>query len=513
MPHLVLRSGGWGCEADRVSGTAPEQRILLRLSGEVSTKAKPTRRQFVTQLLRNVRDALATAGVEAGVDRHYERIVVTTAEGAAAAEALRRVFGLQSLAITEPGSASTLEEVVADGYAHFRERVADKRFAVRARHVGNAPAGSFRGRDVEVALGEKLLPHAARVDLSNPEVTARIELFEGRAYHFAENVPGEAGLPLGTGGRAVALVSGGFDSAVAAWQLHRRGVELDYVFCNLGGRSHRLGTVRVMYELASRWCYGSRPRFHAIDFADVSRELQARTEPRYWQVILKRLMMRAAETIATEMHGEAIVTGEAVGQVSSQTLVNLRTISAACELPILRPLVGMNKDEIIRAAERIGTAPLSAVVDEYCALVPRNPATRAKLAVVEREEEAMDPAVLERAIAARESFELRSIDPEDTGLPELETSEVPKEAVVVDLRSRAEYQSWHYEGALHLAWSHALEAYPSFGKDQTYVLYCEYGLKSAHLAEMMHAMGLRGLHFRGGTRALRRLGEKAGRTR
>ena len=486
----------------------PEQLLLLRLSGEVSTKAKPTRRQFVAQLVRNVRDALATSGVEAAVDRHYERIVVTTRQGEAAGAVLQRVFGLQSLAITTPGSASTLEEVVADGYAHFRERVRDRRFAVRARHVGNAPAGGFRGRDVEVALGERLLPHAERVDLSNPEVTARIELFKGQAYHFAENLSCEAGLPLGTGGRAVALVSGGFDSAVAAWQLHRRGVELDYVFCNLGGRTHQRGTVRVMYELASRWCYGSRPRFHAIDFADVSRELQAKAEPRYWQVILKRLMVRAAQAVAAHMHGDAIVTGEAVGQVSSQTLVNLRTISAASELPILRPLVGMNKDQIIRSAEHIGTANLSAVVDEYCALVRRNPATRAKLPAVERQEEAMDPAVLERAVEQRETFDLRSIDPEDTGFPELETSEIPDDAIVLDLRSRSEYQSWHYEDALQLSWSQAIEAYSSFSKDRTYVLYCEYGLKSAHLAEMMRAVGLRGLHFKGGTRALQRLSER-----
>ncbi len=115
----MLRGGVEGCEAWRVSAANPEQRLLLRLSGEVSTKAKPTRRQFVAQLVRNVRDALATSGVEAAVDRHYERIVVTTRQGEAAGAVLQRVFGLQSLAITTPGSASTLEEVVADGYAHF----------------------------------------------------------------------------------------------------------------------------------------------------------------------------------------------------------------------------------------------------------------------------------------------------------------------------------------------------------------------------------------------------------
>ena len=487
-----------------MSATPREQRILLRLSGEVSTKAKATRRQFVARLVSNAKDALARAGVEARIERRYERIIVSTAQGDAAVEALRRVFGIQSLALTRPEPADSLDSVVESGVTHFRPQVAGKRFAVRARRVGNKHPGEFGAREIEHALGARLLPESAGVDLSNPETTARVEIFEGQAHFFSENVACEAGLPLGSGEHAVALVSGGFDSAVAAWQLHRRGIELDYVFCNLGGRTHQLGTVRVMHELAQRWCAGSRPRLHAIDFSDVTRELQAKTEPRLWQVLLKRLMLRAAEAVAQQRDAYAIVTGEAVGQVSSQTLANLRSISAATTLPILRPLVGMNKEEIVQTAHRIGTGPLSAVVDEYCALTTRNPATKTQLSVVEAEDDRMDPTILSDAVERREVLNLARLDVEDTGLPDLETTSIPPGAIVVDLRSRREYEQWHPQDALHLDWNHALDAYPSFGKDQTYVLYCEFGLKSAHLAELMHAAGRKGLHFRGGTRALRK---------
>lgn len=481
----------------------PERRILLRLSGEVTTKAKQTRRHFVTRLVRNVKEALATAGIEARVERRYERVIVTTRDGEAAAETLGRVFGIQSLALTETVEAADLATIVTAGEALFRDAVAGRHFAVRCRRVGNRHAGDFRSRDVERALGAALLPGAAGVDLGHPDVTAHVEVYEGSAHFFHENLVAGGGLPLGTGGNAVALVSGGFDSAVAAWQLHRRGVSQDYVFCNLGGRTHQAGTVRVMHELATRWCAGTRPHLHAVDFAEVARDLQRQTDPRLWQVLLKRLMLRAAEAVATERSADAIVTGEAVGQVSSQTLVNLRTISAATGLPILRPLVGMNKDEIVRMADRIGTGPLSAVVDEYCALTTRNPATRTVQSVVEAEEARLDASLLERAVAEREVLDLRRLDPDDVGLPELETREVPPDAVLLDVRSRAAYEAWHPEGAIHLDWGHALEAYPSFGKDQTYVVYCEFGLKSAHLAELMRTAGLHGLHFKGGTRALR----------
>lgn len=493
----------------RVAGDSQGALVLLRLSGELSTKARGTRRQFAARLLHNIRDALACEGLTGEALRRHDRIIVRAGDAGAArdaAAALSHVFGLQSVSPAWRGPAAQLAQVVEHGARHFAGPVAGRRFAVRARRVGGQ-RGDFRGRDVEIALGERLRHGAARVDLGDPEVTCGVELYEGSAYFFCDSIPGPGGLPLGSGGRAAALVSGGFDSPVAAWQLARRGIELDYIFCNLGGFGHRLGALRVVHALARAWNYGARPVLHAIDFGEVSRELQAKTEPRYWQVILKRQMLRAAEAVAAETGARAIATGEALGQVSSQTLANLQTIGAVCELPILRPLVGANKDEIIALANRIGTGPLSAVVDEYCALVPRRPTTAARRAVIEDQEAALDPALLAQAVAARERLDLRSVDPEETGLPEIEARAVPPDAVVLDLRSRPEFQRWHYPGAVQLDFARALDAHSTFAAGQSYLLYCEFGLKSAHLAERMQQRGLHALHFRGGVRALRRYAE------
>ncbi|MDD9873020.1 MAG: THUMP domain-containing protein [Deltaproteobacteria bacterium] len=496
-----------------MAGDSQGALVLLRLSGEVSTKARGTRRQFAARLLHNIRDALACEGLAGEALRRHDRLFVRVRDAGAApaaAAALAHVFGLQSVSPAWRGPAASLAEVVEQGARHFAGRVAGRRFAVRARRVGGRVGrgrGHFRGREVEIALGERLRPGAARVDLGDPEVTCGVELYEGSAYFFCDSIPGPGGLPLGSGGRAAALVSGGFDSPVAAWQLARRGIELEYIFCNLGGFGHRLGALRVVHALARAWNYGARPVLHAIDFGEVSRELQAKTEPRYWQVILKRQMLRAAEAVAAETGARAIATGEALGQVSSQTLANLQTIGAACELPILRPLVGANKDEIIALANRIGTGPLSAVVDEYCALVPRRPTTAARRAIIEDQEAELDPALLARAVAARERLDLRSVDPEETGLPEIETCAVPPGAVVLDLRSRPEFERWHYPGALQLDFARALDAHSAFATGRSYLLYCEFGLKSAHLAERMQQRGLHALHFRGGARALRRYAE------
>ena len=481
---------------------------LLRLSGEVSTKARETRWRFVSQLLRNLRDALRSEGVTYTLTRRHDRILLELADPRGA-EALARLFGVQSVSLAVRAPGKTLAEIVARGEEVFADKVRGKRFAVRARLVGKPKDLRFGSREILVQLGAKLGAHALRVDLDDPEVTASVEVHEGHAYFFSETLAGEGGLPLGTEGRALALVSGGFDSAVAAWQMMRRGLALEYAFFNLGGRSHRAGTQRVMHALATRWAYGTHPRLHCVDFDAVSQDLQEKTEPRYWQVILKRLMLRAADQLAQELACPALVTGEALGQVSSQTLVNLATISAATRLPILRPLVGANKHEIIDLAHRIGTGAISATVAEYCALVPRRPATAASLAAVEAEEAKLDAALLARAVATREIVDVRDADPDANALPELALDALPPGAVVIDLRTREEFKQWNLPGSVQLDFTRALEALHAFSREQRYVAVCAFGLKSAHLAELMRKQGLDAFHFRGGTSALRKWAERS----
>lgn len=501
-------AGGRSGTLRSVSETLPHL-FLVRLSGDVGTKARWTHGRFVRRLRANLRDALESQGIPARVQGTRDRIFARAASPAAG-PVLARVFGVQSVSPAHHRPAAGVEDVVALGEPLFREAVRGRRFAVRARRVGDRSRVPVDAREVERALGAALLPVSAGVDLDHPEVTAFVELMADGAYFFGERLDAPGGLPLGVEGRALALVSGGFDSAVAAWLLQKRGVALDHLFCNLGGEAHQLGVLRVMKVLADDWSYGTRPRLHAVDFDAVTRDLRARCEPRFWQVILKRLMLRAAERVADETGAEALATGEALGQVSSQTLTNLATIGRAAQRPVLRPLVGFNKEEIVAAAGRIGTYEISATVAEYCAMVPSKPATGAGLAAVEAQERALDPELLERAVAQRAVFDLRALDVEKIGIPELEVDAVPEDATVIDLRSKAAYRSWHWPGALFLDFPHALAGYPKFDRDRTYVLYCELGLKSAHLAELMRREGLRAWNFRGGLRGLLRHARERG---
>jgi thiamine biosynthesis protein ThiI len=393
---------------------------------------------------------------------------------------------------------------VAVGAELFTARVAGKSFAVRARRGGDKRFVPFRSADVDRALGARLLPHARKVDLSHPEVTVQIEIREGEALYFTESIPGAGGLPLGTEGRALALVSGGFDSAVAAWLLLKRGVRLDYLFCNLGGAAHREGVLRVMKLVAERWSFGYRPKLHAVDLQPIVERLRAETDPRYWQVVLKRLMLHAANLVAKAAHADAFVTGEAVGQVSSQTLPNLRAIDEVAELPVLRPLAGADKEEIVALARRIGTYELSAAVAEYCALSTKRPATAARVEAVRAEEGKLDVDEIAAAVATREVIDLATLDLASLGDPELAVDEIPGNATVVDLRSREAFAGWHWPDAEHRDYFSALNEHGRFDRGRRWVFYCEVGLKSAHLAELLRRSGYEAWHVRGGVRQLLR---------
>lgn len=478
--------------------------FLLRYAGEVTTKGKGTRLQFQRRLGRNIQRALDSTGLEGSrVEREWSRIFVR-APKAAAMEVLPRIFGLQSFSPVVSRPWKTLEDIVDAGEELFGDQVVGKVFAVRTRRGGDKKWVPFRSAEVDRALGDRLYERSAGVDLENPDVWVRLEIRVGEVFFFQQSIPCPGGLPLGTEGSALALVSGGFDSGVAAWNLLKRGVQLDYLFCNLGGTAHLEGVLRVMKLMASRWSYGYKPRLYAVDLQDAVAALQESTDPRYWQILLKRLMFRAADRVARRLRVEALVTGEAVGQVSSQTLRNLRVIEDATDFIVLRPLIGLNKDEIIDQARRIGTYELSAVVPEYCALEAKRPATHARFDDVLAEEAKLPEDLIQLALDRAEIIHLARLDSADLSDPALAVDDIPADAVVIDLRSATAYQGWHYPKAQHLDYFDTQRSIQNFEEGTTYVLYCEVGLKSAHAAEILRGHGRTALHFRGGLRSLLR---------
>ena len=470
---------------------------LLRFSGELGTKARRTRQRFTDRLVAAIEDAMATAGIEHRVDRRWSRLFVHT-EDERAEDILRRVFGVQSLSPATKRPWKTLDDIVAHGRELFAPEVAGKRFAVRARRTTGHPQLPFDSPAIERALGSALVDGAAGVEVHTHEV-----------YYFARQLSGAGGLPMAVEGRALSLISGGFDSAVASWELWKRGVGLDFVFFNLGGSEHERGAIEVVEPLTRDWAYGDWPRFYAIDLRPQVERLQEEIPPRYWQLALKALMYRCAAELATELRLPALVTGEAIGQVSSQTLPNLVLLDGVVDMPVLRPLLTWNKEQIVAATRYIGSYERSATVPEFCALAAHHAMTRGKRQPFAGVLEALDGMDWRQAVAARTVREPRMPEARPDSPGALDVDELPDDATFVDLRGADDFAAWHWPGALNLEYFQALKVYGSVDHSQRYVLYCEVGLKSAHLAELLRAEGVEAYHVPAGVPALRRAEARA----
>src|SRR5690625_1297665 len=291
----------------------PENSLLvtIRPTSEVTIKAPRTRTGFLRRLRLAVKDSLQRAGfrteVRVRANRVTARLEPQAGEGRQeAADALSRVFGIGSFSFLEKQSAASLSEIVQAGTELFRERVQGRTYAVRCKRSGTHP---FTSVEVERALGAALNP-GATVNLTDPEVRVEVEVEQDRAWFFSDRHPGPGGLPAGTGGHALALLSGGYDSVVGAWQLMKRGVLVDFVHFRLGDLPSEEIALEVARTMTDAWAHGSRPEAHVIDLRAAMDEMREHVEPNLWQVSLKRLMIRAADGVA-----------DALEEVTERTLV------------------------------------------------------------------------------------------------------------------------------------------------------------------------------------------------
>lgn len=481
--------------------------VLIRFAGELTTKARRTRSRFQRRLARNLRDGLDRRGSSARVVEDWSRFYIDDADEAAFA-VLPHVFGISSFSRIEAECPATLTDIVRTGAELYGDRVKGHTFAVRSRRTGTH---DFRSSDVMRELGAVLNP-GATVNLSDPEVLVEVEIRRERAFFISPHEPGAGGLPLGAQDRAVALISGGFDSAVAAWMMMKRGIELDYLFCNLAGGAYKRLVLEITRALYDDWTFGSRPVVHVLDFTPVADELRRAVKPPYLQVILKRMMYRAACAVGERTNARAIVTGEAVGQVSSQTLANLQAIEAASSLPVLRPLVGFDKLEIVGLARKIGTHGLSEKVREYCQLVPDRPVTSSSPESARENEAEVDLDVLDAAIGGAEHFDLQKLDTFDIIAPNLFVDEIVAGTVVIDARSRSEFDVWHWPGATHRDLDEMARNFRDLDRESTYVVYCAAGVNTAHLVERMQAEGYEAYSFRDGLSGVKRLAAQRGQS-
>ncbi len=297
------------------------------------------------------------------------------------------------------------------GVANFSivERTAREIDVLRSRILDSLNGHRFESFRIETQRGDKTFPltspeinrqlgaavkakSGAKVDLENPEFTVTVEILPRDAFFGFNKLPGAGGLPVGASGRVVSLISGGFDSPVAAYRMMQRGCRIVFVHFHSAPFQDRTSQdkVRQLIKLLTRHQFLSR--LYLVPFGEIQRQIVAAVARPLRVVLYRRMMLRIAEAIARKEKAKALVTGESLGQVASQTLDNMAAIQQAARLPILRPLVGMDKQEIIDQSRRIGTFEISSVPDQDCCqlFVPKHPATKARFVDVEKDESKLD---------------------------------------------------------------------------------------------------------------------------
>ena len=379
--------------------------ITITPSGEIYLKSRPTRKRFMGTLADNIRAATRSVNQTAVLRRSHEHEFRIDGEDLdPVAEVVARVFGVGRVETVDALNAADLPDLADHVAAASIDRVRDKRFAVRVRRRGEH---DWRSHDAEVMIGSLLLDASAGVDLSNPEETVRVRVRDDQATLVARSHRGADGLPIGTQDRGLVLLSGGIDSPVAAWMMMRRGCPVDFLHVKMdcAGADHALA---VGYELVRRWGDGMGSRFHVIDFQPMKDAIKEHVDNRLRQVVLKQLMLTCAREIGGRKRIPLIITGDSLGQVSSQTSRHLVALDLAVGYPILRPLVGMSKDEIVHRARDIGTFELSIRGKENCDLSEGGRvATAASDRMLRRGMDSLDPSILAHALATWETLPAR----------------------------------------------------------------------------------------------------------
>ena len=364
--------------------------LIIARYGEVGLKSNRVRRRFENRLINNIK-----ASIDAEVKVYQARIFIFPKDFDDALEKLERIFGIVSYspAISTKATFEDIEESLSS----YAEKLHDEglldentRFAISCRRVGTH---EFSSQEMAAFAGAVVVrKYSCPVDLTNPELTIYLEVRDNDAYIFHEKIPGPGGLPLGTQGKVVALVSSGIDSPVASYLMMKRGCQVIALYCDNSPytTSEALQNFNDLIDQLNLYASGAPIKKRVVKYGDYLSTCKAEAPDKMTCVLCKSGMYKLAGKLAKKLHAEAVIDGSSLGQVASQTLPNILATREDLDVPVLSPLIGLDKVEITKIAEKIGTFEISKRDDGGCKAVPKYPETNADLEFVKQIKEDMN---------------------------------------------------------------------------------------------------------------------------
>lgn len=475
--------------------------LKIKLHPEIITKSESVRKRFIKILGSNIRQSLNTYKFECSVMMQWDHIMVRAKCDPiyypVFLQILRQVPGIQSILVIREVAFESIHNLFEQVLKANEKTLVGKSFCVRVKRKGKH---DFNSIDVERYVGGGLRQHipGTTVNLTNPEVQVNLEIDQDKAFIVEKQLSGIGGFPIGTQDQVLSLISGGYDSAVSSYQMIRRGCKLHYLFFNLGGNEHLQHVKRIATKVWQGYSASHNVKFINVDFYPIMLAISSNVVDGYTGVVLKRMFYRVANAIAARLRIDAMVTGEALGQVSSQTLKNLRIIEEISDIPVLRPLVATDKEEIIRIASQIGTARLSAQVQEFCGIMGTKPTIAADREKLEIEEAKLDiESLVAQAVSSCQTFDMRELATQN--IEQIEHTEIEfvkqldaNKHVVIDIRDPAaveENPTSFKVTTLQIPFYQLGDEISNLDQRMTYVLYCKKGLLSRIQATNLHDRG------------------------
>lgn len=345
--------------------------IVIRYS-EIFLKSEPVKKIFINKLVNNISSVLKKNKIEFRIYKKRGRIFIKTQESKKIENLLEKIFGIVSFSFCYHISLDELEKFIEENYKDLLGKA--RTFAIKTTRTGKH---NFTSREMTIKIADKV-PEKYKVNLSNPDVTIFIEIRNNDAYIYTDKIQGAGGMPVGTAGKVIVLVSGGIDSPVAAWMMMKRGCQIQVLYVDNGDKKAKKRFLKTVKQL-EKWSSNYKIKKHTFDITKYMDKI-IKEKPRNLACIYcKRKMYEIAGKIAKKENCKAIVTGDSLAQVASQTLDNLVVLDDAVSMLILRPLIGFDKQEIIESAKKIETYDISIMKIDPCKYVPKKPRTNVKL--------------------------------------------------------------------------------------------------------------------------------------
>lgn len=411
-------------------------KFIIRYWREIMIKSNPVRKRFTKILYTNISNSLKVLETKFKLHHSFDKIDLEVDDIFApeTIEILKKVPGIELFLIVKTYKFENLEDTKNIALDYYKEKIEWKSFVVRVKRVWNHVFGSL---DAEKEIGWHLFHNSknTKVSLKNPEIIVNIEIQNDKFHLVTENIRWVWGYPVWVQERVISLISGWFDSSVSSFLMAKRWVRVDYLFFKLGWITHEIWVKQISKYIWQTFSPSYKAKFISVDFEKLSYEIVTKIETKYRWVILKILMHKVAEMITQTNAYYWIVTGESIGQVSSQTLINMSVIDSFTNALILRPLITFNKQEIIEIAKNIWTYNYSLSMPEYCWMISVNPTTEARLDAVVKEFEKLDIELINEAFQTRITTDMRGIfDDEKVSSVIEKVYEIKTGEILIDIR-------------------------------------------------------------------------------